>query len=374
MNRRKFLKLSGVSFGAAGMNLASSHFWRKLVFANTMKNKKKNWIWIQPDLGKSEDDWKRTFEKWRAAGIHAILPNFYDSRFAYYSSQILPVREDWLEQIAPLARQAGLEVHAWIWAMPCNIPEIHEQHPEWFVVNRNGESSVEKPAYVPHYKFLCPNREGARDFLKSIVEELAGLDALDGVHLDYIRYPDVILPIGLQPNYNIVQDREYPQYDYCYCEVCRNKFKAKSGIDPQDIKEPSEKETWLQFRYDSISNVVNEHVLPAVKKHNKTLTAAVFPNWENVRQEWRRWKIDAFMPMLYHIFYEKGIDWIGEQMAAGRAMISEDRKIYSGLFLPALGAEKFKPTVEIADKNGAAGLALFSAGSLKDYHLEALKI
>lgn len=342
--------------------------------AKNMQKEKKNWIWIQPDLGKSTDEWKQLFERWRAAGIHAILPNFYDSRFAYYSSQILPVRGEWLEQIAPLARQAGLEVHAWIWSMPCNIPQIYEQHLEWFVVNRNGESAVEKPAYVPHYKFLCPNREGARDFLKTIVEELASLEALDGVHLDYIRYPDVILPIGLQPKYNIVQDREYPEYDYCYCEVCREKFKAQSGIDPLDLREPAENNAWLQFRYDSISNVVNGHLLPASKKHNKYLTAAVFPNWENVRQEWRKWKIDGFMPMLYHVFYEKGIDWIGEQTAVGKSTISENKQIYSGLFLPALDADNFKSAVEISEENGAAGMALFAAGNLKNYHLEALNI
>ena len=38
---------------------------------------------------------------------------------------------------------------------------------------------------------------------------------LTGIRLDYIRQLDVILASGLQPSYGIVQDREYPEYDYC---------------------------------------------------------------------------------------------------------------------------------------------------------------
>ena len=57
-------------------------------------------------------------------------------------------------------------------------------------------------------------------------------DYVDGIHLDYVRYCDVILPVNLWQNYGIEQTRELPEYDFCYCETCRAKYKAEHGVDP----------------------------------------------------------------------------------------------------------------------------------------------
>ena len=103
------------------------------------------------------------------------------------------------------------------------MDSVHAEHPEWYNVNRNGDNSWDHPAYVGYYRFLCPSRPGVHEFLQKRVRELSAFD-VDGVHLDYIRYPDVILAESLQPHYDIVQDKEYPQYDYCYCDVCRAGF------------------------------------------------------------------------------------------------------------------------------------------------------
>jgi hypothetical protein len=48
--------------------------------------------------------------------------------------------------------------------------------------------------------------------------------------------PDVILPVSLWKNYGIEQKEELPEYDYCYCDVCRELFKAKTGQDPLELK------------------------------------------------------------------------------------------------------------------------------------------
>jgi len=72
----------------------------------------------------------------------------------------------------------------------------------------------------------------------------ASPENFDHIHLRVINtyrtmFPDVILAEGLWAKYDLVQDKEYPQFDYCYCETCRNKFQKLEGIDPLKIKEPS---------------------------------------------------------------------------------------------------------------------------------------
>lgn len=329
----------------------------------------KNWMWVTPGAEPlTDDDWRRRLDHWRQAGIDAILPEVFNNHTAHYGSQHLPVASEWLEQLLPIARAAGIEVHAWIHSMACNIEQVHDEHPEWFNVNGLGESSWDKPAYVGYYRFFCPSRPGVHEFLKRRVAELAAYGELEGIHLDYIRQPDVILASSLQPKYGIVQDREYPQYDYCYCEVCRNGFKDQFGTDPLDLEDPSANQDWRQFRYNLVTHIVNNELIPTGRERGKLMTAAVFPNWQHVRQQWGVWHLDAVLPMLYNSFYDEDVSWIGEQVVKGRAGLKSDIPLYSGLYLPGLTPEELASAVEVSLKAGAAGVSLFAAGDMTDQY------
>ena len=86
-----------------------------------------------------------------------------------------------------------------------------------------------------------------REFVQGTVKELAEIPGLTGIHLDYIRHPDAILPSGLWSKYGIVQDKVYPPYDYGYTEYSRRAFKAKHGIDPIELKDPETNKDWMQY-------------------------------------------------------------------------------------------------------------------------------
>jgi len=332
-----------------------------------------NWTWFNPDFNKPLPEWQQLFETWRAAGIDAIIPNVFNAHRAHYASTHFPVSQPWLDQILPLAKAADLQVHGWMWAMPCNIEGVLEQHPEWYVVNRKGESAHAKPAYVPYYKFLCPNQPGVAEHVQTVVTELAQYELLDGVHLDYIRFPDVILPDKLQPKYHIVQDREYPEFDYCYCDVCRSKFEAQTGIDPLKLENPAEHAAWIQFRRDSITQLVNGFLIPAARKYGKKVTAAVFPNWQNVRQEWSKWQLDAALPMLYHNFYDGTFDWLRRETARGVQSLPPEIPLYSGIFIPALKPAELVQAIEVSREAGAQGVSMFEAFSMTDAHWKSLR-
>jgi uncharacterized lipoprotein YddW (UPF0748 family) len=302
----------------------------------------------------------------RRSGIDAILPEIYNSRLAYYRSSHLPVGEAWLENLLPLAKAEGLEVHAWIWTMPCNIEEVRQQHPDWFAVNRKGESAAEKPAYVGYYKFLCPSHAEVHEFLKTSVTELCQCETLDGIHLDYIRYPDVILPEALQPNYGLKQDREYPEFDYCYCSVCRGDFKRESGLDPMALDDPAANGAWKQFRYDRITHLVNDTLVPIARAYKKSVTAAVFPNWDLVRQQWPVWDVDGVFPMLYHTLYHKGVGWIREETEKGVRSLRGRIPLYSGIMASHLDSQEFTGAIEAGLAGGANGVVLFHGNGMTE--------
>ena len=365
MNRRDLLKTLGLASAAV---LSGQLGKTSVLFAEEKNKKLKNWAWISPNAQNSDDDWKALFGKMCKSGIHAILPEVFNSRFALYDSKFLPVKDKWLERILPIAKSEGLEVHAWIWTMICNIEEIYTSHPDWYMVNGKGESCLVNPAYVEWYRFLCPSRTEPMDFIARRVEELAQIDQLDGIHLDYIRYPDVIIAPSLQPKYGITQDREYPQYDFCYCDVCRKTFKDKTGIDPFELKDPTANVEWRQYRYDTISNLVNNKLIPIARRHKKEITAAVFPpfNWILERQQWPNWNLDAVLPMIYNSFYYEGIEWIKEQTEKGKYSLRKSEPLYSGLSISSYSPEGLQAAVEAALAGGADGLALFTGNGMSD--------
>jgi uncharacterized lipoprotein YddW (UPF0748 family) len=190
---------------------------------------------------------------------------------------------------------------------------------------------------------------------------------VDGVHLDYIRFIDVILPRGLWSKYNIVQDREYAQYDFCYCSVCADKFKRQSGIDPRQLRDPAESIEWREFRWNAISEMVTL-LGQAAHAHNKKITAAVFATptlaRQFVRQAWDTWPVDAVFPMLYHNFYEQDVDWIGRGAREGVVALQGRIPLYAGLFLPRLEPTELSRAISLCREAGAGGVALFSLNSL----------
>lgn len=335
-------------------------------FAAQIPRARKYFVWLRPSIAKTADDWKRDCDRFAAAGVTGIIPEVYNGRQAFWSSRRLPVRAPWLESALPVARAAGLEVHAWMWCMPCNIPEMVQAHPDWYNVNALGESAATKPAYVDYYKFLDPARPEVREFVSDTVRELASIPELTGIHLDYIRHPDAILPSGLWPKYNIVQDKVYPPYDYGYTEYSRRAFRERTGLDPLTIKDPESNKAWLQYRLDTVVDLVNDYLVPAAKAGGKSISAAVFPGPSlartMVRQDWARFRLDAYMPMLYHSFYEAGPEWVGRYTT--EAVRTVKPPVFSGLFVSPMTPDEFARTIAVALENGASGVSLFDAGAM----------
>jgi len=266
-----------------------------------------------------------------------------------------------------------MEFHAWMWTMPCNAPSVIEKHPDWYAVNRLGQPAHTHPAYVGYYKFLCPCHPEVREFIRGNVASLGKISEIDGIHLDYVRLPDVILAEALQPKYKLVQDREFPEFDYSYSSHCRQQFMDKSGLDPiKDIQDPANHREWVQFRRDSVSDLVNQVLAPEARKYAKQITAAVFPNWQHVRQEWHTWNLDGFLPMLYHGFYNQDIDFIQSETKAALDRLQHKKPVYCGVFVPDLTPERLPQAILEAKAGGASGFSLFDLGSMTQEHWQAL--
>ncbi|HXJ99787.1 MAG TPA: family 10 glycosylhydrolase [Gelidibacter sp.] len=321
--------------------------------------------WITANKNKSDADYTTEFKRYKEGGIDELLIN-------------TGTDPKELERFVAIAANEGLKVHAWMWATNRPGDTVAMQHPEWYMVSRDGKSCFDTRPYVEYYQWLCPTRTESRNHILGLVEMMAKVEGIESVHLDYIRFPDIFLPIGLLPKYNLKQDTEMAAYDFCYCEVCISEFKKIHHKNPLESENTAIDMEWKNFRLNAIRNLVNDAYV-IVQKHNKKLTAAVFPYPEMadhmVRQRWDKWNIDEVYPMIYHGFYNEEIDWIGYATKQGVTDVkSENIGLNTGVYLPPFtSAEELKEAIFYAKDNGAKGVAFFDGPELTDAYLKAIK-
>lgn len=336
----------------------------------------------------SADSLRQCFETWKSHGIVGVCienGNFDN-----------PGTIDQIRECAKMAHEAGLEFHAWI---PTSLQRGCDS--TWYTVNRYGKSAYtpEDRAYVDYYTTVDPHNPEVMEYLASKYAEVAEIPEVDYIQLDYVRYADVILSEGLWEKYEGRIDhtwrtedgkvREYPAADYCYCDACVADFKEKTGIDIREAvaagQDPQEIAEWAQFRCDNVTGLVKA-IADAVHAKGKKISADVFPGpashaeWM-VRQQWDKWDVDAFFPMNYNDFYMEPASWVGTITAEETA--STDKPVYSGLFIcrdwqhkadivdpenSGLLPSEIGEAVKGAMEAGAAGICLFTPGSMTDEH------
>jgi hypothetical protein len=317
----------------------------------------KHWVWIHPKAEEPDEELKKQYSSYYKAGIRGI---FFEAD---------------VEKHFRIAKEQGLETHRWIWTLNRGEQSLLQSHPEWYSINRKGESCADKPPYVNYYRWLCPSREEVIRYLENEVKQTLDKKFVDGIHLDYVRFCDVVLPVNLWAKYGIEQTKELPEYDYCYCSVCKEKFKAWQGVDLDQIEYPEASLSWRLFRYQAVTNVVNR-LAAVAKTHKKPITAAVFPTPEvarrNVRQDWVSWNLNGICPMIYHGFYKENISWIGDAVQEGVGALHQKFPLYAGLFLPDFKDQKeLTQGMIYALQKGAAGISLF--GNVTEDVLISLK-
>ncbi|MCK8520989.1 family 10 glycosylhydrolase [Aquimarina sp. D1M17] len=324
----------------------------------------KYWTWITANQEKTDEEYTTEFKKYKNNGIDAVLINtFADPKI--------------LEKLTQLAVREELEVHAWMFTMNRPDDKIALQHPDWYMVSRSGKSCFDDRPYVDYYQWLSPSHPEARQHVWDLVEGLAKVKDVASVHLDYIRYPDVYLPVGLLPKYNLVQNEELPDFDFDYSKASVEKFERLYGKDIRQSEVPAIDIEWKQFRLNEIKAVV-DGAYEIAHKHGKKLTAAVFPYPEMadhmVRQRWDKWNVDEVLPMIYYNFYNETVDWVGFATRQGVADLKgKNTKLHTGIYLPPMSAKDVSVAIELAKNNGASGVSFFDGEAITDEQFAVIK-
>jgi uncharacterized lipoprotein YddW (UPF0748 family) len=273
-------------------------------------------IWLDRGTivqSKSESDLARIFDGLAAAGINTVFFETLNASYTIYPSKIAPEQNpltkgwDPLKSAVKLAHDRGMELHAWVWifaaanqphnkllAQPTNyLGPVLSAHPDWAMTDKKGKAFQESSKKA----FFDPANPGVKNYLLSLLEEIATRYQVDGIQLDYIRYP--------------FQEPKASQV-YSYGLASRQSFIQLTGVDPIVInsKHPLWTE-WIKFRTQQINDFVSStSERLKSKRPDLVLSAAVFPlpqgeRLSRLQQNWEEWAekkwVNLIVPMTYVI-------------------------------------------------------------------------
>ena len=263
----------------------------------------------------------------------------------------------------------GMEFHAWtmnnmVDRKTCS-EEFTEAHRDWLAVNRNGQTGHEFPLWG-RQTWWCPSSREYLDYYIARWSPMLVNAGADGLHLDFIRYPD----IWDYEDGRAIERAEIPEYSFCYCPRCRQGFREESGIDPLDVPLDPENhlyQRWRRWRMDAVIRAVR-HIRKSIHPGLK-LSAAVFPTPDIARtvvlQDWPAFadQLDFICTMIYHWKqWGRPITWIKEATLEGLAEMKGKCAYYAGFGYPIReqSPEDVHTGILSAKAGGADGAVIFS--------------
>ncbi len=271
-------------------------------------------FWCHSAFGVEGMDWDHAIKVLADNGFTAILPNMLWGGVAFFKSGVLPTsptvseRGDQVELCLAACKKYGVQCH--IWKVNYNMGWATDKA---FVAQKKAEGRTQvNYDGSPNDRWLCPSHPENQTLEIESMLEVARKYEVDGLHFDYIRYPD---------------------REGCFCRGCRTRFETAIGRKvrnwPADVRNDNDLiPKWLDFRRQQITTVVAavaeraRQIRPGIK-----ISAAVFQNWltdhDAVGQDWRLWcqqgYLDFVCPMDYtasgshfHRMIEQQLTWAGK--------------------------------------------------------------
>ena len=309
---------------------------------------------------------------------------WFDSSFAD-AAPYRALREahgaDTLAELIARAHDAGLRVHAWVNALSLagnrDAPLVRELGRGAVLVDQHGRSILDYPGLdVPqpdrrYYRmgtpavWLDPAAPGVAERLSDTFAELVHrYPGLDGLHLDYIRYPDV-LPFSPGSRFGV-------GLDFGYGEATRARFRQETGLVAPFGDSLSNANAWDSWRRDQVTALVR-HVRESARAAHPTLeiSAAVWTYADRAYlsqgQDWRGWLDEGLLELAVPMTYTLD-DRILRYHAQSFARSDRAKRIWIGLgsWLFAKSPERAARQLRIARAEGVAGASLFSWDSIAD--------
>jgi uncharacterized lipoprotein YddW (UPF0748 family) len=344
-------------------------------------------LWVVRTALVSPDTVDAVVDQAKDAGFNALFVQVRGRGDAFYRSRIVPrslllekqpAAFDPLARLLRRARSRGLQVHAWLNVLlaagfvgPLPPGHVATVHPEWLMVPQPAAAAVlaARPEAWPRLihnaagdiegYYLSPSAPGVAEHLENVVRELLMAYPVDGLHLDFIRYPGT---------------------DHDYSRAALEGFRAPSSsggvfrIAELLAAPTAEPQAWAAYLRQRLTSLTERLSRAArTQRAGILLSAAVVPDETQAVQErfqdWPAWMAGGLLDAVCPMAYTPDAGLFRQQVAQVRARVDPGKAVWAGV-----GAYRLAPAAVVerilsAREAGASGVVLFSHESLD---LEAL--
>lgn len=205
-----------------------------------------------------------------------------------------------------------MSLHAWVNVMPGwfgkepprHTRQLYNTRPEWFWYDATGKRQP-----LGWYCSVNPCYPEVRQYLIDVMKEIVTGYPVDGLHLDYIRFPNEstsAYPNGQVPDYP--RDRRTVEM-----------FRRVTGRTPDEA--PAQ---WNAWRADQVTQLVREiRAMVMREKPRVSLTAAVSAEPElalrNYHQDSRRWIAEGLVDAVFPMNYDADMNTYGARLTSWTA-------------------------------------------------------
>ncbi len=340
----------------------------------------------------------------RASGFNTLLVQVRGRGDAYFESALEPRADlltgqppgfDPLATLIAHARAERLRVHAWVNVnlissatdLPVSRSHLMYRHPEWLMLPRPlayelSRIDVRSPEYLGRLArwtratdgveglFASPIHAGAANHLVSVVDDLARRYALDGVHVDYIRYP------GGEFDYSRLALQAFRQdLDAAMTPEERRRFDPNS-MTALLAATDTYSERWAGFRRSRLNSlVVRLRTAVKARRPDALFSAAVYPEPAEATtrkfQDWPMWLEKRWIDVVCPMAYTPDASVFAAQIANVR-QVAGSQPVWAGIGAYRLSPAQTVENIETARRLGASGIVLFSYDSLGPRGLDYL--
>lgn len=330
-------------------------------------------VWINRWDYRSAADVKRAIEEIASLGATDVLWQVRGQADAFYKSDLEPWGRELLRDLPegakdpgydPLAlavaeaHARGMRIHAWVNVMPMwkgmEIPpdptHLFHTHPLWRLFDAKGVPQ----ALNDHYIIVNPILPEVQDHIVAVCADIMSRYALDGLHLDYIRF---------------VSETMKDATAYPADERSLALFKHATGRGGVATKE--DQAAYLDYKRQRITDLVRRIKREAVaRRAGAVLTAAVWRRPELGRETYlqdgvlwlREGTLERALPMIYQ---DDDAKFESDLRAWVEAVGPENLgRLSAGIANYKHAPEQTGVQVGIARRLGTPGYAVFAYASL----------
>jgi uncharacterized lipoprotein YddW (UPF0748 family) len=324
-------------------------------------------MWVTRFDYKSEADIAEIVRRCDNLGIDTILFQVRGNATAFYPSSIEPWaaelggKDPGFDPLAVALREAHareIELVAWVNVMtawwgttpPADPRQLYNARPEWMWYDQHGERQALSDKF---YVGLNPCLPEVRHYLVGVLRELVERYRLDGLHLDYLRFPNE--PPGTPAG----SGRDYPR-DARTLEL----FLGARGTTPD--KDPI---AWSSWRAEQVTALLRDiRYMIDRTRPGLELSAAVGPEPARALsehfQDTKTWIAERLLDRYYPMNYAADPTVFQRRVDQWRELAPRD-KVVMGIKLDAGPPELVRQEIETACKH-FAGFALFAYQALYD--------